>query len=452
MPGSDNGCPDIPLPALPTVSLASIRQVCALVLVCSLMPGQVQADVGSIRWNGFLNVVGGQVVHEPVGIDNVAADSPESIEGYQNHFSLDQDTSAGLQATQSLSPSDSITVQLFAKGREGYNAEMKWLYYAHEFDNGSTLRAGRIGAPAYYYSDFFNVGYTYHWITPPGEVYSYDTTVTGLDYIYRDAQGQWDWSTELLYGSNEQHLPLANATLKSEDLWAVIGTATWQGWLSVRAATSGQRATFTFDRLSTDSLLDDGFRALTANGFPQAQIDALRPSLEPLMRPLLDDATLIEDSPFRYDALALRAEQGPWLGMAERVRYTTETYVYSKIDAWYLSGAWRHGAWQYHLTRTYYKQPLMPEARLDYAVSQQSPPLGSLTAFADYFARTIRFNPANYVAKQRDGWSAGLNRDVGDNAVLKLEITWFETTATVPGESAGIGENLMLRTGVHVTF
>lgn len=423
-----------------------------LAFALALLPILATADDQSIRWNGFLNVVGGQVVHEPIGIGNLEATSPLSIEGYQDEFSFDLDTSAGLQATKPLENGDSVTAQLFAKGRENYTAEMKWLYYAKQFDNGSTLRAGRIGAPLYYYSDFFNVGYAYHWVTPPGDIYTYDTTTTGLDYVYRDTQGPWDWTAEVLYGSNEDHLPFANATLKSDDLWAVIGTATWHGWLSVRAATSGQRGTFTFDNFDTEGLLDSGFSALADSGFPQAQIDLLRPSLEPLMIPLLDEVTVIEDQPIRYHALSLRAERGQWLGMAERVRYTTDTYLYSNIDAWYLSGAWRQGSWLFHVTRTYYKQPLMPDARRDYALSQQSPPSGSLAAFADYFARSVRFNPANFVAQQRDGWSAGINHDVGSNAVVKFEVTWFETTETVPGETAGIGDNLMLRKALNVTF
>lgn len=84
-----------------------------------------------IEWNGFLNVVGGRDLH--------ASDS-DRPSFYGDDVLFDEDTSAGLQAKKTLDGQTSVTAQLLAKGADGYEARLRWLYLSHELTGDDLLR------------------------------------------------------------------------------------------------------------------------------------------------------------------------------------------------------------------------------------------------------------------------------------------------------------------------
>jgi hypothetical protein len=67
-----------------------------------------------------------------------------------------------------------------------------------------SFSAGRKRVPLYYYSDFLDVGYAYHWIRPPISVYSQQmTSYDGVQATYSLPIGNWDTSITYYYGNSE---------------------------------------------------------------------------------------------------------------------------------------------------------------------------------------------------------------------------------------------------------
>ncbi|HET8705316.1 MAG TPA: hypothetical protein VFM46_03350, partial [Pseudomonadales bacterium] len=226
-----------------------------LLSACVLLATSQWAHAEGIRWNGYVNVVAGGLEYDPRADTSSKKQRPGFL-NYEQTPNYDTQSSAALQASKDLDSKSSITTQLFASGENGdYAAKLKWLYLTYNLDANSTLRVGRIGNPAYYFSDFFNVGYAYHWISPPNELYTYDTTQTGLDYIYRGSAGDSDWSVELFTGGADQNLPTAqNAQAKSRNIVGGVLSLT-HDWLSLRAMVEHATVTLDIPQLSADYVL-----------------------------------------------------------------------------------------------------------------------------------------------------------------------------------------------------
>lgn len=170
------------------------RFACALVLSGSLSAGLASAgtdeDPGAIRWNGFLNVVAGRLRYDT---DTRDGTSRPGYYGYEDTVTFDRQTSAALQAVKPLDDEMAVTAQVFAEGRDhNYAANLRWLYLTWQPEDHSRFRIGRISMPYYYYSDFMDVGYAYYWSLLPNDVYLYNTTVVGVNYVYSDTAGPWD--------------------------------------------------------------------------------------------------------------------------------------------------------------------------------------------------------------------------------------------------------------------
>jgi len=169
-------------PALHYRPVPLCRLVASCVLALTLSRQEAASAEDDIQWNGYLNVVGGMLRDQPA-VGRSAEALPPGRQGYDDQWQFDRQTSAALQARKPLDASTSVTAQLYATGDvDNYAANMRWLYLTHALDDRQTLRIGRIGTPAYYFSDFFNVGYAYPWVTPPYEVYTYDSAIDAIDY------------------------------------------------------------------------------------------------------------------------------------------------------------------------------------------------------------------------------------------------------------------------------
>jgi hypothetical protein len=408
-------------------------------------------SVDDIEWHGFLNVVGGMLQHAPPSEDNPDSRHPSRL-NYTDTLSIDEETSAGLQATRRLEGGDSVTLQLFAKGsEENYAAQTKWLYYNHQIDAQQRIKVGRIGTPIYYYSDYLNVGYAYHWVTPPRVVYFFDATLTGLDYTYRFGTDRVDAEVEVFAGSADQYQAVIDANTSQRNVRGLIGTVTWDNRLTLRAMMMRQLYSLEFQSLNTDDVIDQGFEAAVDSGLLDASLAAtLKPVFAPDMRPLIDEVLLIEDRELSYQEAALRYEEPDWFVMMEAIRAKTDLYLISEdTRAWYLSGGIRTGRLLWHLTWSKMDQPICDQCKADYTLTQGPLPGSGL---AQFFARKIRSEAAIQEADHAENWSAGVTIESSANSLLKFELEKFSDIANVPTETAGIGSNIIFRTALCVTF
>lgn len=124
--------------------------------------------LADIQFQGFASFVGGATL-----------DSDESYKGYENKLEYDKDSLYGLQAISNLGDGLTATGQIIARGSENYKPEFEWMYLTYNITPTMSAKFGRIRTPFYMQSEYLEVGYAYHWIRPPEELYA--ATITNMD-------------------------------------------------------------------------------------------------------------------------------------------------------------------------------------------------------------------------------------------------------------------------------
>ena len=308
-------------------SRPSVRLMTGCVLLCATLSVQADEDV---QWNGFLNVVGGFSRYETANLQEPEGTFTNGF-GYDQDFTFDHETSAGLQASKALDEQTEVTTQIFARGSdENYQARMKWLYLTWQPDEYSRFRIGHVGTPTYYFSDYLNVGYAYHWITPPQWVYLFDTTITGIDYTFEDTWRDIAWSVEVAVGTQDEYLSTLETDYQAKNAHGILLSFSKGEWLSGRFASFWGTAAWQFRNFTAAGIVDDGFDALIASGdLLEAQANLLRNSLSSSIEPYVEDVLLLEDEPLQYNDFALRVDKDRWFAMYELTRFRTDTYLFN---------------------------------------------------------------------------------------------------------------------------
>jgi len=420
-----------------------------LLPLCLIAASAQIANADEIKWNGYLNVIGGILKDKPVSDMSLPEDKQfPDYNIYEEDFSFDPESSGAIQAVKNLDRKTSVTAQLYAQGSDNFKTELKWLYLTYNPTSHSTFRIGKIGSPVYYFSDFYNVGYAYHWVTPPIEVYTFDTTINGIDYIYRDVVGDIDWTAEVFTGGYNQRLPAINANVKTRNTIATVFTASKGGWLNLRAMYFETMGTFEADALAdTGAVVDSALSAAEAQlGYPEGTFSFLHDDV----KEQVDLATDLEDFKIKYAEVAFRMEQERWLAMGEWVTIMTDQYVYGDLDAWFVTGGYRIGKAMPHVTFARIKSELHDDAIADavFAADQSN----ALADPARYFAAAIDSGIATNFGKTQDSITLGLRYETSLHTAIKFELTRFEEKESYPGETAGIGKNLLFRTAVNAIF
>ncbi|MBV1870656.1 MAG: hypothetical protein KUG76_07075 [Gammaproteobacteria bacterium] len=197
-----------------------------------------------ISWSGFGSIVGGKTVSEetlPSGSSSTFQVDP-SLTGRQNAtytdvLSFNPDTSFGLQANIDLGNGLTATSQLTSRGGNDFDMQMEWLYVSYEINSQLLLKAGKQRLPLYYFSDYLDVGYSYHWLRPPIHVYGEGyTTYQGASLTYNGYLGDWDYNLHTYLGDSQATTaPLGDGAL--ENLVGAI-VSIENGWLTFRLSST----------------------------------------------------------------------------------------------------------------------------------------------------------------------------------------------------------------------
>ncbi|WP_143247596.1 hypothetical protein [Agaribacterium haliotis] len=205
-------------------------------LGAAISSASLSAIAAETTFNGFASVVGGIALNQetlPFGCKAMFAADPGYIglavgepgttcEGdldptnqagasttsvnrkaaYSDQLSFTPDSNYGLQIKSDLNNGLSFTAQLTGRGSKDFQAELESAYLTYDFTPNTTLQAGRQRLPLYYYSDFFDVGYAYHWIRPPIDVYANtQNTFEGVSLTQRASFGSWSAQGRIYTGS-----------------------------------------------------------------------------------------------------------------------------------------------------------------------------------------------------------------------------------------------------------
>lgn len=422
-----------------------------LFLTPALLPLSMPVSAQDLEWHGFLNLVGGVLKNEPVADDSGKKQVTNYLK-YTDDFTFDTQSTAGLQVSNKLDDKTSVTLQLFAAGDEGsYNASFKWLYLTYKPSQFSRFRIGRIATPVYYYSDFINVGYSYHWLSPPREIYSLDSTITGVDYVYQDVAGPLDWSLELFTGASNQYLSVLESQVDSHNtIGSVLSGSIW-GWLSARALYFQTQTTLKPDYLKKNDYIGTAFdKAIAQGSLTQSQMDVLAPLLRPLVEARLAEPLALDNYKAKYLDLALRADFEQWFLMAEASKTTAEEYLYGHQHGGYITGGFRTGKVQYHLTQSRFRTKETDDviADLHYAL----PANPGLEDLADAFSKSILTTFAGRIARNIETTTLGVRYDATSNVALKADVSYLKEAECFAGDTAGTGNNMLFRSGISVIF
>ncbi len=167
----------------------------AIFMCLFFMSSAMAAD---IKFNGFASIVSGIDLE-----DDFEGDS-SPWEGYSND-TVDnlQDSKVALQWTADLDKGMRFVGQAMAKGDgdDGYTLKYDWAYFDFNVGDSGKLKVGKIRVPLYKFSDYLDVGYAYHWITPPQIMYSGTfNNVDGVGYQYNFETGPLEQSINAVIG------------------------------------------------------------------------------------------------------------------------------------------------------------------------------------------------------------------------------------------------------------
>ena len=166
-----------------------------LSLLCFAAPPSNASD---IHWQGFLSLVGGKTLNSGAEYDTGFF----GYDGVYNHSSITfaPETVAAIQGQKKINDKLKLTVQFLGRGTDELDAGLEWAYVSYQLSNELTLHAGKYRIPLYYYSNFLDVAYAYHWIRPPAELYSGPSALKGINLNYKRSVGDYTISSYFWYG------------------------------------------------------------------------------------------------------------------------------------------------------------------------------------------------------------------------------------------------------------
>lgn len=153
-----------------------------------------------------------------------------TFEGYTDEFSIVEQSLIAIQPTYSFNDQFSVTSQLIAHASDDRDSGIEWLYLSYQPTSAWHLRAGKLRTPFFIYSDSIDVGYTYHWVTAPVQIYNnyLFSTFNGASASYNHAGSDLGLNVEIYSGGFEGDLYLAGTRVdlktKVSNLAGIVAT------------------------------------------------------------------------------------------------------------------------------------------------------------------------------------------------------------------------------------
>ncbi|WP_334019067.1 topoisomerase IV [Alteromonas sp. S015] len=364
-----------------------------------------------IQINGFANLIGG-----------ITLDDDEAVYGYDSDFSFDPASVFGLQVRGEVSDKLSATAQIVGRGSDDYDASFEWAYMTYALSSNSSISAGRIRLPLFKYSASLDVGYSYHWLTPPDSVYGVlINNMDGVRYDYSNYHGDWEYGVQVFGGHSQSD------TLEADKLVGVSFEAA-RDWFSVRSIYA--RTKFTSENESLATLTD-----------AISNFAGVVPSVNTLSNSFL----LNEDSTGFFE-LALAVDKYDWFIGAEYTHIDIDDSPFAGDDAWYVTAGMRFGKFTPHIT--YEHKESDANDVLDH-LNGIPTSISTGDAATDATWATLYQTFVGIAASQeedRSAVTAGLRYDVEPGFAVKSEVTWYTDEVNDSNDAT------LLRVGVNYTF
>jgi len=345
-----------------------------------LLENSYALSVGDLKIDGFGTLAA--VKTDDPAVDYVTAD---------DDWNFDTDSILGLQLYAPLSEKFSLTAQVSAQGKDHYDVEKDtaWLYGAYAVTDDMNIRAGRLRIPFFAKSESLEVGYSYHWIRPPTDVYGQlgFTNFDGMDVLLNVPVGNVRLLVQPYAGvtSPEQDFQGDAGELDVTNLWG-LNMELASGPLTYRIGhTEGD-----FDINGVAAL--DGFLAgLNMAGFTQVA-----------------DKFGIQNRHGKFSGLGVEFDNDDFLVAAEYTKRKTDGLI-PDTTGWYASLGYRFGAIMPHITYS----EMETDENYD-SVNSQIPLMPPMLAGGS--AQFVQMNTSN-----NDSLTLGVRWDVLPKIALKAE-------------------------------
>jgi len=282
--------------------------------------------------DGFSSVIFGQVLDD----EEIPTSAAGNFQGYDDTGNWQQDSLYGIQFRAELEDGLSATGQITGRGYENYDATVTWAYLTYQFNEEFSIKAGRQRLPYYMYSDFLDVGYAYHWISPPTEVYAIGQfdNFDGISFEYLTEIRNWTSRLSLSGGSTTTIVDIGTTSseIKTQE-FIVFAWSLNYDWFTLRLGHSQTDVSLDFYTDFADNI--DRIISINGPGLTAEQYKNLS----------------AEGKRTNFDSLGLTGDWGRFFAIAEYKRAQVEDAPFSVDNsAWYLSGGIRHNQFTFHFT------------------------------------------------------------------------------------------------------
>ena len=342
--------------------------------------------------------------------------------GRDNPTALSIDTKLGLQLTWTPLPDFSMVSQLMVKQNErnDWTPQLEWAFLKYRISPELEVRAGRIRPPVYMLSSFLDVNISNPWVRPPVEFYSSAplSRMEGVDLLWRTNVAGMNWRVQPYAGRTSVRLP--GRSLDVERIFGASITGE-RGNLSMRFGHLGSRLTLDDPNLKTLVMpLLQSYCRLAGPASPEcSQLQALA----------------LDDKRSSFTSLGLAWDDGTLLLQGEVGKRRSDSFV-ADATVWYVSAAYRIGAWTPYLMHSRYK--------VDSPKSFSAGSIPDNAAFpgAPGSNRLISGLLANNPMDQHTT-TLGVRYDIRSDLALKMQFDDVRTRAAggIPGSGAGLFVN-----------
>ncbi|NVK56944.1 MAG: hypothetical protein HWE26_15180 [Alteromonadaceae bacterium] len=286
------------------------KQTFLAALALSAVPLTANAE---INFSGFGSVVGG-----------IALDDEVSVRDYTDDIEFKEGSFFALQAYADLTEGLSATVQIRARGNDDWEPEFTWAYLSYEIDPSWRIQAGRQRIPFYLYSDYLDVSYAYHWISPPSEVYKapFDS-IDGIATLHNFNVGDALVDMRLYYG--QEDFDTGTSSFEIDNIISAVASVNY-GWWTFRTS-------YTQFEISGDFGLGQLVGAWENTPFPVVGSDLNLGE---------DDGNLLE--------VGVLFDNQDWLFLAEYMPSAVEKSIVGDYTPWMISVGKRFGSTMFHAT------------------------------------------------------------------------------------------------------
>jgi len=388
----------------------------AFLTAASLLAAPAFAE---IQINGFANLIGGMTL-----------DDDEAVYDYDSDFNFDPASVFGLQVRGDVSDKLSATAQLVGRGSDDYDASFEWAYMTYVVNNNVSISAGRIRLPLFKYSASLDVGYSYHWLTPPDSVYGIDfNNIDGVRLDYSTYSGDWEYGAQLTVGRTEAETFISGtpAELELENVVAVSFEAS-RDWFSARTLLARGKTTATNDDFDTFVAGMSQFGAFIPSAITAAEGFSVNE----------DTGTFFE--------VAVDIDKYDWFIGAEFTKTEVDDAIIASNDAWYVTAGMRFGKFTPHITYEIEEADNADQVALIAGLPSM---IDTGDAVTDATWAAIYQGATGIAAGQEQDTSAvtlGLRYDVEPGFAVKAGVTWYSDDLNDANDAT------LLRVGANYTF